>query len=126
MQMTTKRWSTTSCAISTPTITTNLLSDEQLRICLPYQNHDHPRAVSNHDPNPLLDNITALSDGVGYNAGGSLKLGQIHAVCDQRKTRLLPALHIGVGLSATITFGYQRQPRVLLVCDAGKCHGTHD
>jgi transcriptional antiterminator len=28
-------------------------------------------------------------------------------------------LHIGVGLERTYNIGYQRQPRVLLVCDAG-------
>ncbi len=31
-------------------------------------------------PNPLLENITALSDGMGYDVGGDIELGKIHAV----------------------------------------------
>jgi mannitol/fructose-specific phosphotransferase system IIA component len=71
-------------------------------------------------PNPLLDNIKQH-----YPMAWDMTLAAVsswgkytpYAISENEIGFLV--LHIGVGLERHYNIGYQRQPRVLLVCDAG-------
>lgn len=71
-------------------------------------------------PNPLLDNIKQH-----YPMAWDMTLAAVSSwgkytpyVISENEVGFL-VLHIGVGLERHYNIGYQRQPRVLLVCDAG-------
>ncbi|MCU6678381.1 BglG family transcription antiterminator [Leclercia tamurae] len=71
-------------------------------------------------PNPLLDNIKQH-----YPMAWDMTLAAVSSwgkytpyVISENEIGFL-VLHIGVGLERHYNIGYQRQPRVLLVCDAG-------
>ncbi|XTZ37914.1 BglG family transcription antiterminator [Salmonella enterica] len=71
-------------------------------------------------PNPLLDNIKQH-----YPMAWDMTLAAVASwgkytpyVISENEIGFL-VLHIGVGLERHYNIGYQRQPRVLLVCDAG-------
>lgn len=72
-------------------------------------------------PNPLLDNIKQH-----YPMAWDMTLAAVsswgkytpYAISENEIGFLV--LHIGVGLERHYNIGYQRQPKVLLVCDAGK------
>ncbi len=71
-------------------------------------------------PNPLLDNIKQH-----YPMAWDMTLAAVSSwgkytpyVISENEVGFL-VLHIGVGLERHYNIGYQRQPRVMLVCDAG-------
>lgn len=71
-------------------------------------------------PNPLLDNIKQH-----YPMAWDMTLAAVSSwgkytpyVISENEIGFL-VLHIGVGLERHYNIGYQRQPRVMLVCDAG-------
>jgi transcriptional antiterminator, BglG family/PTS system IIA component len=100
----------------------NLLSDEQLHADL----LTHIRTMITRVryqimiPNPLLDNIKQH-----YPMAWDMTLAAVSGwskytpwTISENEIGFL-VLHIGVGLERHYNIGYQRQPRVLLVCDAG-------
>lgn len=100
----------------------NLLSDEQLHADL----LTHIKTMITRVryqimiPNPLLDNIKQH-----YPMAWDMTLAAVSSwgkytpyVISENEIGFL-VLHIGVGLERHYNIGYQRQPRVLLVCDAG-------
>ncbi|MRS15402.1 PRD domain-containing protein [Enterobacteriaceae bacterium RIT691] len=100
----------------------NLLSDEQLHADL----LTHIRTMITRVryqimlPNPLLDNIKQH-----YPMAWDMTLAAVSGwskytpwSISENEIGFL-VLHIGVGLERHYNIGYQRQPRVLLVCDAG-------
>ncbi len=56
---------------------------------------------------------------MGYDPRGGVELGKIHPYVISENEIGFLVLHIGVGLERHYNIGYQRQPQVLLVCDAG-------
>jgi transcriptional antiterminator len=100
----------------------NLLSDEQLHADL----LTHIKTMITRVryqimiPNPLLDNIKQH-----YPMAWDMTLAAVSGwskytpwTISETEMGFL-VLHIGVGLERHYNIGYQRQPRVLLVCDAG-------
>ncbi|MFP2420484.1 BglG family transcription antiterminator [Pseudescherichia vulneris] len=100
----------------------NLLSDEQLHADL----LTHIKTMITRVryqimiPNPLLDNIKQH-----YPMAWDMTLAAVSGwskytpwTISENEMGFL-VLHIGVGLERHYNIGYQRQPRVLLVCDAG-------
>ncbi|MEW5560300.1 PRD domain-containing protein [Enterobacter asburiae] len=100
----------------------NLLSDEQLHADL----LTHIKTMITRVryqimiPNPLLDNIKQH-----YPMAWDMTLAAVSGwskytpwTISENEIGFL-VLHIGVGLERHYNIGYQRQPRVLLVCDAG-------
>lgn len=100
----------------------NLLSDEQLHADL----LTHIKTMITRVryqimiPNPLLDNIKQH-----YPMAWDMTLAAVSSwgkytpyVISENEIGFL-VLHIGVGLERHYNIGYQRQPQVLLVCDAG-------
>ena len=56
---------------------------------------------------------------MGYDSRGGIELGKYTPYAISENEIGFLVLHIGVGLERHYNIGYQRQPRVLLVCDAG-------